>query len=570
MEDKLMSHGLMTIRDVFSQLTWLKCLAVLIFSCIVTRVITGLRSQRNSDSTEARTPRVAPYWFPRFGHGPSFLWDHVGLLESLRDSMGEPVFGIYLQGKVHNTVVSPSMIKTVLSQKPSGMIVLDQAMRNVFGDRTMVRSLRSNRNEEIGGDVSAIISKESFITDTSKAITRLLQRNAPNLVTFSRSPVDQAPWERDSSVSLSEQDQSICEVNLFALVRDFVGHNITTLLLGEAFVESFPGTLQQFWTLDANFVSLFAGFKRWTPTPGISAGHAARYRLTHIMSVFYRAFTAWDNGIDPGIELRDLDDVSELFKQRMRIFNKMDLSPQASAAGMLSLHWDLMEYIVKMTFWNLVHIFADEELLKDIRKEMAPAVDSSRPNRRETGFPFDEPPKLNLDIEKMLQTCHLLKACHYETIRLHSAGISLRELESDLTLTESAGEAIEPRTYNIRKGEKVLMPHGVYQNDQTRFSNPDQYDPLRYLVTNRTTGSKEANPDILGPFAEGLYTPKNNAFTERAILAFTASIVSMWVISSADGKGLVVPPTRRAGALSCLRRMSRCMSKRRFKALFRS
>lgn len=459
--------------------------------------------------------------------------------------MAEPVFGIYLQGEVHNTVVSPSMIKTVLSNKPSDMTVLDRAMRNVFGDRTMVRSLRSNRNEEIN-DVSAIISKDSFISDTSVAITRLLQRNAPNLVTFSRSPVDQAPWERDSFVSLSEQDQSICEVNLFAMVRDFVGHNITTLLLGEAFVESFPGVLQLLWSLDANFVSLFAGFKRWTPTPGISAGHAARYRLTHIMSVFYRAFNAWDDGIDPGIELRDLDDVSELFKEQMRNFKKLDLSPKASAAGTLSLHWDLMEYIVKMTFWNLIHIFADEELLKDIQKEMAPTVNSSRPNRRETGFPFDEPPKLNLDIEKMLQTCHLLKACHYETIRLHSAGISLRELESDLTLTESAGEAIEPRSYKLRKGEKVLMPHGVYQNDQTRFSNPDQYDPLRYLVTNHKSGHKEADVEILGPFADGLYASKNNAFTERAILAFTASIVSMWSISSADGKGLAVPPHKKS------------------------
>ncbi|KAJ5560593.1 hypothetical protein N7513_002992 [Penicillium frequentans] len=542
MEYRRISHGLIqSMQDVLSELTWSKCLAVLIFSCILTRVITGLRSQRRSDPTEARTPRLAPYWFPRFGHGPFFLWNHVALLESLRDSMDEPVFGVYLQGEVHKTVVSPAMTKTVLSAKSSDMTVLDQAMRNVFGDRTMVRRLRSNRNEGIS-HVSAIISQDSFISDNSMAITRLLQRNAPNLVTFSRSPVDQAPWERDSSTSVSEEDQSICEANLFALVREFVGHNITTLLLGEAFMESFPSVLQLFWSLDANFVSLFAGFKRWTPSPGISAGHAARYRLTHIMSVFYRAFSAWDDGIDPGIELRDLDDVSELFKQQMRNSKKLDLSPKASAAGNLSLHWDLMEYIVKMTFWNLIHIFADEELLKDIRKEMAPAVDSSRPNRRETGFPFDEPPKLDLDIEKMLQKCHLLKACHYETIRLHSAGISVRELESDLTLTESAGEAIEPRSYKIRKGEKVLMPHGVYQNDQTRFSNPDQYDPLRYLVTDHKSGNKVANPEILGPFADGLYTSKNNAFTERAILAFTASIVSMWVISSPDGKDLVVPP----------------------------
>jgi len=85
MEYRLVSLGLIqTMQDVWFELTWSKCLAVVIFSCILTRVITGLRSQRKSDPTEVRTPRLAPYWFPWLGHGPFFLWNHVGLLQSLR------------------------------------------------------------------------------------------------------------------------------------------------------------------------------------------------------------------------------------------------------------------------------------------------------------------------------------------------------------------------------------------------------------------------------------------------------------------------------------------------------
>jgi hypothetical protein len=38
-----------------------------------------------------------------------------------------------------------------------------------------------------------------------------------------------------------------------------------------------------------------------------------------------------------------------------------------------------------------------------------------------------------------------------------------------------------------------------------------------------------------------LYGSKNNNFTERAILGFTASIVSMWDIQSASEKELEVP-----------------------------
>jgi cytochrome P450 len=110
-----------------------------------------------------------------------------------------------------------------------------------------------------------------------------------------------------------------------------------------------------------------------------------------------------------------------------------------------------------------------------------------------------------------------------------------------MTLTESTEDATQPRTYKLRKGENVIMPHGVYHNDPLRFSNPDQYDPLRFIVTDSVSGTKRANAASLAPFADGLYGCKNNALTERAILAFTAGIVSMWDITSTDESGLVVP-----------------------------
>lgn len=458
--------------------------------------------------------------------------------------MDEPVFGVYMRGQTHDTVISPSMMKEVMSSHASSEFVLDQALQNVFGDRGLMRNLRLDRNREVSDGVSEIMKRDSFVRDISESITKLLQRNIPSFVSFSRSPVDMTPWERESHVAVSEENHSVCEANLFALVRNFVGHNMTTLLMGEAFMENFPSFLGDSWILDSNFVPLFVGAPRWVPTPGVSAGHAARDRLLHIMSVFCRAFTAWDDGIDPGIELRELDDVSELVKRRMRTFRKLELTPIASAAAHLSLYWDVIEHATKITFWTVLHIFSDSALLKEIRTEIAPYVKSTRPSREETGFPFDEPPRLNVDLEEVLNSCVLLKACYYETTRLHSAGISFRKLESDLTLSESAQDAIEPRTYKIRKGEKVIMPHGVYHNDSQRFSNPDQYDPLRFIVIDAASGTKQASAATISPFADGLYGSKHNSLTERAIMAFTAAIVSMWDIASPDGKDLTVPRHR--------------------------
>lgn len=456
--------------------------------------------------------------------------------------MNESVFGVYLRGETHDTVVSPSMIKTILSSpNTSSTLALDQALQNVFGNRGLIHALQQTHNREISDDVPAIINKESFVNDASIAITALIKRNIPNFVSFSRSLVDQTPWERDSQVSLAEENQSVCEANLFALVRNFVGHNMSAFLVGEAFLENFPTVIEDLWKLDSSFVSLFVGIPRYVPTPAVSAGHAVRDRLIHITSVFYRAFCAWDDGIDPGIELRELDDVSELVQQRMRTFRKLDLTPNASAAGHLSLYWDVIEHITKITYWNILHIFADSALLEEIRKEFAPYVKSTRPTRQETGFPFDEPPRLSLDLDKVLESCTMLKACYYETIRLHSAGVSFRKLESDLTLTESADDATEPCSYKLRKGEKVIMPHVAYQTDPRRFSNPDQYDPLRFIVTDSASGKKKVNADALGSLPDGLYGSKDNKFNEGSILAFTASIVSMWDITSTSEKGLKIP-----------------------------
>lgn len=79
-------HGLIqAARDGLSELTWTTIVALFIFSCIATRLISGLQSrQRVDDPAEPRTSRLAPYWLPWIGHGISFLWDHVGLLGSLR------------------------------------------------------------------------------------------------------------------------------------------------------------------------------------------------------------------------------------------------------------------------------------------------------------------------------------------------------------------------------------------------------------------------------------------------------------------------------------------------------
>ncbi|CAG8161083.1 unnamed protein product [Penicillium salamii] len=536
-------HGVQLARESFFSINWSTVFGIFLLICIATRIVTGLQSRK---SASLIVP-LAPYWFPWIGHGPAFLWNHVSFFKRTRESMNEPVFGIYLQGVKHNVVASPSMMKEVLALKDSSNPeVLDQALQNVFGDRSLIRNLNLDSNQGVKDTAFTILNDDSFVAGASSAISRLVQQNMPNLVSFCRSEVDQNPWERGiSQVELLDGNQTICEANLFVLLSSFIGHIVSTSLMGEAFVENFPNLAEDLGRLDDTFVTLFVGTPRWAPHPAASAGHAASDRLRHIMSVFHRALTAVDDGIDPGIELRDLDDVSDLVRERMQMFRKLELSAGASAAGHLSLYYDLIEHTTKISFWAITHIFAEPTILEQVRKEIAPYVIASRATRQETGFPFDEPPRLSVDIEQVLTSCPMFKACYYETVRLHSAGISFKKPTSDITLTESAEEAAyglrEPCQYQIPRGERIIVPHGAYYHDSRYFSNPHQFDPLRFLVTVPETGAQQADPNILAPFAEGLYGSTNNGFTERSILTFVASVVAMWEIEPTSGKLLTIP-----------------------------
>ncbi|CAG7934559.1 unnamed protein product [Penicillium olsonii] len=557
--DGYQPHGLQLAREKFFGINWSTVLAAFLLICIATRLITGLQSRKVASSLAVT---LAPYWIPWIGHGPAFLWNHVSFfrrtrlvlyclskvhqLTNCRGSMGEPVFGIYLRGVKHNVVASPSMMKEVLALKhSSNSEVLDQALQNVFGDHSLIRSLENNPG--VKDPAVTILNDVSFVAEASSVISRLVQQNMPNLVSFCRSEVDQNPWERGiSQVELPEDGaQTVCEANLFALLSSFIGHITSSFLMGEAFVENFPNLAEDLGRLDDTFVTLFVGIARWVPHPAASAGHAASDRLRHIMSVFHRALTAVDHGIDPGIELRDLDDASDLVKERMRMFRKLELSAGASAAGHLSLYYDLIGHTSKISFWAITHLYAEPALLEQVRSEIAPYVVASRATRQETGFPFDEPPRLSVDIEQVLTSCPLFKACYYETVRLHSAGISFKKPTSDITLTESAEEAAygltEPRKYKIHRSERLIVPHGAYYHDSRYFSNPDQFDPLRFLVTVPETGTQRADPNVLAPFAEGLYGSTNNGFTERSTLTFIAGVVAMWEIQPTSGKPLAVP-----------------------------
>ncbi|RLL96231.1 hypothetical protein CFD26_100710 [Aspergillus turcosus] len=465
--------------------------------------------------------------------------------------MNEAVFGIILGGAKHDIIVSPSLTKAVLASRgTSSTALINYALEKVWGDKGAMRNLSATDHHIIHHNIPNLFMREPYLTEASNAAKDIIERETPSLVTFCRSMVDQAPWERRSEAEVIDgQEKPTAEVNLFALVRNFVGHISTSVAMGQAFLEAYPDLLDDMWDFDNRFPALSLGAPRWLPLPGLSAAYAARDRILDALAAYHQAFVSWDEGIDPGVKFRDLDDVSEPMKQRIRKFKELGLSPRSSAPGHLSLFWALNANSPNIVFWHILRIYSDPALLEEIRNEIAPFAKVHKPSREETGFPFQEPPKLSLDPDGLFRSCLLLRASFYETMRLDSAGLSFCEVTSDLTVTESPEDAAaaglaQPRTYRIEKGGNIAMAHGVVQKDPQYFSNPEQFDPLRFIVTDPDTGAKKADMHTIYPFGGGGSCCKGRAFAERTILLSTAAIISMWDIEPASGKDFTIPGHR--------------------------
>ncbi|PWY65313.1 cytochrome P450 [Aspergillus heteromorphus CBS 117.55] len=543
-------------QDKVSRLGWPGMIALLVFVCVATRLITGFqsRARRAPDGGQPRPVRTVPYWIPWLGHGPAFAWNHVNLIQKARESMKEPVFGILMGGTQHQVVVSPSLVKSVFAARGTNSTdLINYALEKIFGDRGVIRTLNAVDHHALNHSLPNLLMREPFLSEGTTAATRLIEREVPNLVTNCQSIVDQTLWERGSQAEVVEGEGALaCEVNLFALIRRFVGHITTAIFMGESLVEVYPTLLEDVFTLDNQFVPLSMGIPRLAH-PGVSAAHASRKKLLAALTAYHHAFVLWDDGIDPGLKFRDLDDISGPVKERIRKCKGLGLSARASAPVHLSLLWAMNGNSPNAVFWHLLRIYADPSLLKTIRKEIAPYVKISRPTREETGFPFQEAPKVSIDAEGLVKSCLLLKASFYETLRMDSAPVSFRGVTSDYTITESAEDAAldgvaQPRSYEMKKGDSIAIPHAVIHNDPHYFSKPGEFDPSRFIATDPETGEKKTSVHTIKPFGGGVSGCKGRAFAERKLLAFAAAIVAMWDIEPVQDGGFTIPDHRQSGA----------------------
>ena len=153
---------------------------------------------------------------------------------------------------------------------------------------------------------------------------RGIQEQGPNLVSFSDSIVDQNPWERTATpINHTDSltgDASSIEINLFALIRTFVGNVALPSVVGREFLENYPDFFKDIQDLEEGFKYLIPGLPRWLPIPSLTKAHIARRRLLDAIRSLHRALDYVAASNEPNQPWRDLDDVGAILKERHAIW----------------------------------------------------------------------------------------------------------------------------------------------------------------------------------------------------------------------------------------------------------
>ena len=440
--------------------------------------------------------------------------------------------GVSMMGVKHYFILMPSLTKKFFLQRPSvlsGDSFLHWIHEKYFGDGGASQRLPEQDFHTVHKTLNSLL-REPFLSEATAGTQRLIEERTPGMISFTSNVTEQQEWERLAKVSVV--GKTSVEAELFRLTVDYVAKIAGDVLMGEAFHRNNPGIIEDLWTFDSGFGALLTGIPG--VTRGIGKAKAARGRINAALLEWHRAVVANLAGKDPGPKWRDLSDLSETILIRTRALVAVDAEDSMAVASHLALYWGLLVNANKVIFWMLLKIVATPELADQIKKEVAPFAQVAKDQASGQS-------RLKMDTSSLINSCPILKATFFETMRMYTAGTSYKKVNQDLTLTEGAedlasfGKA-KPQTYHVKAGNFLVIPAATMQKDPRVWRDPETFDPTRFLVQDEEDPKKvRAEMLHLVSFGGGASMCKGRLFAEREVLFFIVGLLTVWEFKLKEG-----------------------------------
>ncbi|QIW99012.1 hypothetical protein AMS68_004530 [Peltaster fructicola] len=529
--------------------SWISSHVVLVVAMAVIAIAITTRFQvidvpQSQKTRNAYAPTV-PYWFPILGHIPNMVWDATQFMRSKRDQYVDGAYSLNFGGTVHTIVYKPSLVTALLNAKDSSASaenVADYIGEKVFGFPLKKEGKKYYAaNEEIRNCYHHLLS-ETRLGDMVRRTAQTTKENVVNLVSFSKSPVDQSYWERTAKAQLTvdKNGEEVVAANMLDLIRDFCALASNPSILGTDLVNNYPGFLADMWTFDRAFLYLGAGLPRWVPIPLVTRAHIARRNLIRAFSEFEQAMDDYVSGKDPGPKWQNLDDVGAVIRARIDVYRKYDFSMAARASFDLGLTWATNANSNMLVFWMLNRAYADTELAGRLREEIAPYVQAVQPKQT---LAVAEAPRLQkFDVDGICSQCPLLKSCYVECLRVDAATWSFKQVKEDFELNprEKAGT-----TYMLRKGEYIHAAHDLHNTNPAYFPQPEAFQADRHVKIDEN-GRRTADLGTIRPYGGGSSMCKGRFFAYKECMVFAAAILAMWDIEPVGGGAWKMPKPRKS------------------------
>lgn len=469
--------------------------------------------------------RIAHYNLPFVGHIVSAIWNIDAFLRANRDRSPHGIFRLNMFRTNASIIHSPSLMKSFFALPGAAVehkTLGAQVTCKIFGYPTNeIPPLVQHFDELMNTFVTELMRGPSFERSTIRLVGHI-EQEVPRLLSLDgKNP---RPWERTAKVKGAE-------VSLFPLVRNSIGTLSSTELMGSELMTAHPDLLQDVWQIDANIMGFVFGYPSFLPS--ISRANKCKARILEKMTAWHQQMEDVGGIAEPNAQNTRFEDVSDLMKQRQRIWSKHNFSMRARAAVDLAILWALNANSNSAAYWTIVNLHNNPDILARVREEIKPYAKLEGREGR-----------LSLDWQGLLNRCPLLKASYFESLRIDSAPWSFKTLQRDVQIKEDPEDFRRKNSsidkskeamavFKLRKGDVALIPADLHHTDPIYFPSPRKFNPWRYI--SKSDGMDRAEIGTIRPYGGGSTMCKGRMLAEREVLSYVAAVLTCWDLEPAEG-----------------------------------
>ncbi|KAI1430715.1 cytochrome P450 [Xylaria sp. CBS 124048] len=223
---------------------------------------------------------------------------------------------------------------------------------------------------------------------------------------------------------------------------------------------------------------------------------------------------------------------SEIIQKRVEIALRHGWTLRATARSELSFLFAGIVNATTSSFWILLQISADPQLLSTVREEV---IQILRVDEESTENP--QPGNYRIRMTDLRERCPILVAIYRECLRLGSDNYSTRMVKENTILADR---------YFLKKGAVVQIAGGVIHSNQSIWGDDVlAFNPHRFLEGFcRKPGDAKPNqvhPAAFRAFGGGRTLCPGRHFAMNEILSLVALVVLMFDIEAPDGDKINVP-----------------------------